>query len=50
MVDPSEVSQGMSNRFWQSLYQETFRFLTIGEVDLSNMSSIGQDEDLPLVT
>jgi len=50
MVDPSEVSQGMSNRFWQSLYQETFRFLTIGEVDLSNMSNIGQDEDLPLVT
>jgi alpha-beta hydrolase superfamily lysophospholipase len=49
LVDPTEVSQGMSNRFWQSLYQETFRFLTTGEVDRSNMSNLEQNRDLPLV-
>lgn len=49
MVDPTEVSQNMSNRFWQSLYQETFRFLTLGDVDLSNLHSVEQDTDMPLV-
>ncbi|KAF3889884.1 MULTISPECIES: alpha/beta hydrolase-fold protein [Nostocales] len=49
MVDPTEVSQNMSNRFWQSLYQETFRFLTTGKVNASNMSSIGQESDVPVV-
>ncbi|HEY9862344.1 MAG TPA: alpha/beta fold hydrolase [Candidatus Obscuribacterales bacterium] len=50
MVDPTEVSQGMSNRFWQSLYQETFRFLTQGTVNLKNMSNLEQLPDLPLVS
>lgn len=49
MVDPTEVSQQMSNRFWQSLYQETFRFLTAGEVDYKNMSNVEQDPKLPQV-
>lgn len=49
LVDPTEVSQGMSNRFWQSLYQETYRFLTTGNVDLTNMSSLEQNTDLPAV-
>lgn len=49
LVDPTEVSQGMSNRFWQSLYQETYRFLTTGKVDLTNMSSLEQSPDLPTV-
>ncbi len=49
MVDPTEVSQGMSNRFWQSLYQETFRFLTTSKVDLTNMSSLDQNTDMPSV-
>lgn len=49
MVDPTEVSQQMSNRFWQSLYQETFRFLTAGEVDYQNMSNVEQDPNLPQV-
>lgn len=49
MVDPTTVSQGMTNRFWQSLYQETFRFLTKGEIDPKNMSSLEQNSDLPQV-
>ncbi|MGI0488241.1 alpha/beta hydrolase [Pantanalinema rosaneae CENA516] len=49
MVDPTEVSQGMSNRFWQSLYQETFRFLTTGQVDRDNLSNLDQSVDLPPV-
>jgi len=32
MVDPTTISQNMTNRFWQSMYQETFRFLTTGEI------------------
>ena len=40
MVAPTEVSQGMRNQFWQSLYQETFRFLTEGKVDTANMASL----------
>ena len=50
MIDPSEVSQGMSNLFWQSLYQETLRFLTSGEVSRSNLATLSQAGDLPLVT
>ncbi|PZV07162.1 MAG: alpha/beta hydrolase [Leptolyngbya sp.] len=49
MIDPTEISQGMSNRFWQSLYQETFRFLTTSNVDLANLSNVDQDADLPAV-
>jgi pimeloyl-ACP methyl ester carboxylesterase len=49
MVDPTEVSNNMSNHFWQSLYQETFRFLTEGRVKTSNMSSLGQEQDVPAV-
>ena len=47
MVDPTEISQGMSNRFWQSLYQETFRFLTTGNVNLANLGNVDQDADVP---
>jgi pimeloyl-ACP methyl ester carboxylesterase len=47
MVDPSEVSQGMSNRFWQTLYQETYRFLNMGEARLENLEKIEQDGGLP---
>jgi alpha-beta hydrolase superfamily lysophospholipase len=49
MLDPTTVSQGMTNRFWQSLYQETLRFLTTGDIDPSNMSSLEQDPNLPQV-
>jgi pimeloyl-ACP methyl ester carboxylesterase len=49
MVDPTEVSQGMSNRFWQSLYQETYRFLTQGEVNSNNLRNTEQNTDLPAV-
>ncbi|PSN12544.1 alpha/beta hydrolase, partial [filamentous cyanobacterium CCP5] len=49
MVDPTEVSQGMSNQFWQSLYQETFRFLKEGRVEDKNFSSLEQAGDLPAV-
>jgi pimeloyl-ACP methyl ester carboxylesterase len=49
MVDPTEISQNMSNRFWQSLYQETFRFLTTGRVNMQNMSNLEQNTDLPIV-
>jgi hypothetical protein len=49
MVDPSEVSQGMSNRFWQTLYQETYRFLNLGEARLENLERIEQDGGVPIV-
>jgi hypothetical protein len=49
MVDPSEVSQGMSNRFWQTLYQETYRFLNLGEARLGNLERIEQDGGVPIV-
>jgi pimeloyl-ACP methyl ester carboxylesterase len=49
MVDPSEVSQGMSNRFWQTLYQETYRFLNQDEARLENLEKIEQDGELPIV-
>lgn len=49
LVDPTEISQNMSNRFWQSLYQETFRFLSQGKVDELNLSNLEQNADLPAV-
>ncbi|MDY6938259.1 MAG: alpha/beta hydrolase [Cyanobacteriota bacterium] len=49
MVDPREVSQGMSNQFWQSLYQESFRFLTDGKIVAENMSKLEQDSTVPIV-
>ena len=49
MIDPTEVSQEMSNQFWQSLYQETLRFLTSGEVDMANLETQAQDDSFPLV-
>ncbi|BAZ38257.1 hypothetical protein NIES4101_41940 [Calothrix sp. NIES-4101] len=49
LAEPDVKSQGMTNRFWQSLYQETYRFLTTGEIDPGNMSNTEQDPNLPLV-
>jgi pimeloyl-ACP methyl ester carboxylesterase len=49
MVDPTEISQGMSNHYWATLYQETFRFLSTGDVNIQNMSQIEQSNDLPKV-
>ncbi|MEL6813268.1 MAG: alpha/beta hydrolase [Cyanobacteria bacterium J06598_3] len=49
MVDPTEVSQGMSNLFWQGLYQETLRFLQEGEVKSKNLATLGQTSQLPAV-
>lgn len=49
MINPTEVSQGMSNLFWQSLYQETLRFLKSGEVSRSNLATLSQSDDLPPV-
>ncbi len=49
MIDPIIVSQGMTNHFWQSLYQESYRFLTTGEVVTANMDKLEQAQDLPLV-
>lgn len=49
MVDPTEVSQNMSNHFWQALYQETFRFLTTGDVNIPNLGHLEQDPQLPQV-
>lgn len=50
MIDPTEVSQGMSNLFWQSLYQETLRFLILGKVSIENLETLAQDNSLPLVS
>ena len=49
MIGPTEVSQGMSNRFWQTLYQETYRFLNTGKATLENMKKVQQDTALPIV-
>ncbi|MFE1744045.1 alpha/beta fold hydrolase [Coleofasciculus sp. H7-2] len=49
MVNPFDVSQGMVNRFWKSLYQETFRFLASGAIDCGNMSNIEEAADVPSV-
>ena len=50
MIDPTEVSQGMSNLFWQSLYQETLRFLTMGTVDLDNLGTLAQSDGIASVS
>jgi dienelactone hydrolase len=47
MIDPRQTSQGMSNAFWKNLYQETFRFLTVGEINPKNMKSLDEADDLP---
>jgi len=44
-----QVSLGHTNQFWQSLYQETFRFLTEGIVDLDHLHVKSQDPSLPQV-
>ena len=49
MIDPTETSQGMSNLFWQSLYQETLRFLTTGTVETDNLSTLEQSGDIARV-
>ncbi|MBF2089812.1 MAG: alpha/beta hydrolase [Synechococcales cyanobacterium K44_A2020_017] len=49
MVDPTEVSQSMSNRYWQTMYQETYRFLVQGRIDPDNLARLHQDGQLPLV-
>ncbi|CAK9203323.1 unnamed protein product [Sphagnum troendelagicum] len=49
MVDPTEVSQGTTNRYWTTLYQETFRFLTQGTVHTENLHKLSQDPGLPQV-
>lgn len=49
MVDPTEVSQNMSNVFWQTMYQETFRFLALGQFDGTQMANTVQDIRLPVV-
>lgn len=49
MVDPTEVSQNMSNHYWQSLYQETFRFLSTGDIKADRLSKLNQDPNLPIV-
>jgi esterase/lipase len=49
MIDPTEVSQNMSNRYWKSLYQETLRFLTDGDVDYNNLTNVEENADLPSV-
>eukprot|EP00898_Chlorokybus_atmophyticus_P005230 jgi/Chlat1/5708/Chrsp38S09023 len=43
MIDPAEVSQDMKNFYWQSLYQETYRFLVKEEFDAANMRTLQQD-------
>jgi len=47
MVDPTEVSQGMSNAFWGALVQETHRFFTTGRVDVEHLSSTEPADGLP---
>lgn len=49
MIDPTERSQRMSNSYWQSLYQETLRFLSMGTVQMSNLSTLKQTQDIALV-
>eukprot|EP00168_Porphyra_purpurea_P006101 TRINITY_DN1739_c0_g1_i1.p5 TRINITY_DN1739_c0_g1~~TRINITY_DN1739_c0_g1_i1.p5 ORF type:complete len:116 (-),score=38.59 TRINITY_DN1739_c0_g1_i1:283-630(-) len=47
MVDPTEVSQGMSNAFWGSLVQEAHRFFTTGRVDGAHLASTEAANGLP---
>ncbi|HIK44845.1 MAG TPA: alpha/beta fold hydrolase [Leptolyngbyaceae cyanobacterium M65_K2018_010] len=47
MVDPLEISQNMSNDYWQPMYQETYRFLTQSEFRGSHLSQTTAVSDLP---
>ncbi|MEM0979583.1 MAG: alpha/beta hydrolase [Cyanobacteria bacterium P01_H01_bin.58] len=49
MVDPEEVSQGMSNLYWKTMYQETFRFLSRTEFNTGQMDQLTEDSALPSV-
>lgn len=49
MVDPQEVSQGMSNAYWKTMYQETFRFLSKTEFNPAQMDQLTEDPSLPAV-
>ncbi|KAJ7514029.1 hypothetical protein O6H91_23G023100 [Diphasiastrum complanatum] len=49
MIDPTEESQGMTNKYWATLYQETFRFLTESIVNENQLHSLEQDPKLPQV-
>lgn len=49
MVDPQEVSQGMSNTYWKTMYQETFRFLSQTEFNPEQMGQLAEDPALPPV-
>ncbi|MBD2106943.1 alpha/beta fold hydrolase [Nodosilinea sp. FACHB-13] len=49
MVDPTEVSQNMSNEYWKPMYQETFRFLTQTEFRSRSLEQINEVSDLPVV-
>ncbi|CAK9203295.1 unnamed protein product [Sphagnum troendelagicum] len=49
MVNPTEVSQCTTNRYWNTLYQETLRFLTQGTIIAENLHKLSQDPDLPQV-
>lgn len=49
MVDPTEVSQGMRNSYWKSLYQETLRFLVSGTVQIENLATLNPSESIAAV-
>ncbi|WOD40774.1 alpha/beta fold hydrolase [Nodosilinea sp. E11] len=49
MVDPLEISQNMSNDYWQPMYQETFRFLSQTQFKGSSLAEITPAPDLPAV-
>eukprot|EP00276_Gloeochaete_wittrockiana_P000378 CAMPEP_0184671478 /NCGR_PEP_ID=MMETSP0308-20130426/85519_1 /TAXON_ID=38269 /ORGANISM="Gloeochaete witrockiana, Strain SAG 46.84" /LENGTH=289 /DNA_ID=CAMNT_0027118621 /DNA_START=442 /DNA_END=1311 /DNA_ORIENTATION=- len=37
MMNPDEISQGMTNQYYKNMYQETYRFLTDGTVKVSQV-------------
>lgn len=47
VITPPSDSLGMSNYFWRSLYQETWRFLVTGEVDQRHLGQWQLDSRLP---
>jgi pimeloyl-ACP methyl ester carboxylesterase len=49
MVDPLEVSQGMSNAYWQPMYQETYRFLTQTQFQADSLAQTAAVPGLPPV-
>lgn len=49
MVDPVEISQGMSNPYWIPMYQETYRFLTETAFQGSSLEQPSAVPDLPTV-